>query len=70
VGFSLDVAGHAVWLPGVALLGVGVGWTAGMFGVGGGFLLTPLLTVIPFTWLMDLRSRRRAARTTVITERR
>lgn len=43
---SLDVAGHAVWLPGVAALGLGVGWVAGMFGVGGGFLLTPLLSVV------------------------
>jgi uncharacterized membrane protein YfcA len=41
---SLLVDGHAVWLPGVAILAV-VGWIAGMFGVGGGFLLTPLLTV-------------------------
>jgi uncharacterized membrane protein YfcA len=31
---------------GLALLGVVVGLVAGMFGVGGGFLLTPLLTVI------------------------
>lgn len=43
---ALVVDGHAVWLPGVALLGVVVGWVAGMFGVGGGFLLTPLLAVV------------------------
>ncbi len=42
----LVVDGHAVWLPGIAALGVVVGWVAGMFGVGGGFLLTPLLTVV------------------------
>ena len=38
-----------------------------------GFLLTPLLTGIPISWLMDLRTRRRATRTTVTpvtTERR
>jgi uncharacterized membrane protein YfcA len=44
--FTLEVAGQAVWLPGVALLGVAVGYVAGMFGVGGGFLLTPLLVVV------------------------
>lgn len=46
MAWTLDVAGQAVWLPGVAALGLGVGWVAGMFGVGGGFLLTPLLTVV------------------------
>ena len=35
--------GHAVWLPGLALAGLLVGYVAGMFGVGGGFLLTPML---------------------------
>ena len=37
-----------------------------------GFVLTPLF-IIPTTWLMDLRTRRRATRTTVTpvtTERR
>ncbi len=42
----LDVDGHAVFLPGVFALGTAVGWVAGMFGIGGGFLLTPLLTVV------------------------
>lgn len=37
------VAGHAVWLPAALLLGAGVGLIAGMFGVGGGFLLIPLM---------------------------
>jgi uncharacterized membrane protein YfcA len=37
--------GQAVSLPGVALLGVAVGFVAGMFGVGGGFLLVPLMHV-------------------------
>jgi hypothetical protein len=41
----MDVAGHAVSVPGVVLLGIVVGLAAGMFGVGGGFLLTPLLSV-------------------------
>jgi uncharacterized membrane protein YfcA len=35
--------GHAVSLPALAGLGLFVGYVAGMFGVGGGFLLTPLL---------------------------
>ena len=38
-----------------------------------GFLLTPILTGIPMTWLMDWRAQRRASRTTVspvTTERR
>jgi uncharacterized membrane protein YfcA len=43
---SLSVAGHAVPIIGLIALGVVVGFLAGMFGVGGGFLLTPLLTVV------------------------
>jgi len=35
--------GHAVSLPALALVGLFVGYVAGMFGVGGGFLLTPTL---------------------------
>jgi hypothetical protein len=35
-----------VWLPAAVLLGVGVGVIAGMFGVGGGFLLVPLMHVL------------------------
>lgn len=35
--------GHSVSLLALAILGLGVGYVAGMFGVGGGFLLTPLL---------------------------
>ena len=42
----MDVGGQDVSLLGVALLGGGVGVVAGMFGVGGGFLLTPLLSVV------------------------
>ena len=38
--------GHAVSLPALALVGLFVGWVAGMFGVGGGFLLTPLLMYV------------------------
>jgi len=44
--FSIIVDGHSVWLPAVALLGLVVGLIAGMFGVGGGFLLVPLLNVV------------------------
>jgi uncharacterized membrane protein YfcA len=35
--------GHTVSLPLLAALGLFIGYVAGMFGVGGGFLLTPLL---------------------------
>lgn len=35
--------GHPLFLPGLILLGLGVGTIAGMFGTGGGFLLTPAL---------------------------
>jgi uncharacterized membrane protein YfcA len=34
------------WLSGLITLGAGVGLIAGMFGVGGGFLLTPLLAIL------------------------
>ncbi|MEW5854131.1 MAG: sulfite exporter TauE/SafE family protein [Myxococcota bacterium] len=43
---SLVIDGQSVSVPGIAALGVTVGFVAGMFGVGGGFLLTPLLTVV------------------------
>src|SRR5207247_2044124 len=35
--------GHAVSLPALVAVGLLVGYVAGMFGVGGGFLLTPVL---------------------------
>jgi uncharacterized membrane protein YfcA len=35
--------GHAVSLPALAFVGLFIGYFAGMFGVGGGFLLTPIL---------------------------
>jgi uncharacterized protein len=38
--------GHAVSLPALALVGLFVGYVAGMFGVGGGFLLTPILLYV------------------------
>ena len=38
--------GNAIWLPAVAALGVAVGLIAGMFGVGGGFLLVPMMSVV------------------------
>lgn len=43
---TLDVAGQALPLGGLVLLGLAVGYVAGLFGVGGGFLLTPLLSVV------------------------
>jgi len=38
--------GHAVSLPALAAVGLVVGYFAGMFGVGGGFLLTPVLIYV------------------------
>jgi uncharacterized membrane protein YfcA len=38
--------GHAVSLPALAGVGLFIGYVAGMFGVGGGFLLTPLLMYV------------------------
>ena len=35
--------GHGVFLPALVLVGLFVGFVAGMFGMGGGFLLTPTL---------------------------
>jgi uncharacterized membrane protein YfcA len=42
----MDVHGVSVPILGIALLGVVVGYVAGMFGIGGGFLMTPLLVVV------------------------
>ena len=42
----MDVAGQPVSLSALLVLGGMVGLLAGMFGVGGGFLLTPLLSVV------------------------
>ena len=38
--------GHAVSLPALVLVGLFVGFIAGMFGTGGGFLLTPTLMYV------------------------
>jgi uncharacterized membrane protein YfcA len=38
--------GHAVSLPALAFVGLFIGYVAGMFGVGGGFLLTPMLMYV------------------------
>jgi uncharacterized protein len=38
--------GHPVFLPALALVGLFVGFVAGMFGMGGGFLLTPVLMYV------------------------
>ena len=40
------VDGQPIPIIGVAILGVAVGYVAGMFGIGGGFLMTPLLVVL------------------------
>jgi uncharacterized protein len=46
MGPVLWVSGQAVSGLGVAALGVVVGYFAGMFGVGGGFIMTPMLVVL------------------------
>ena len=38
--------GHAVFLPAIIVVGLFVGFVAGMFGMGGGFLLTPTLMYV------------------------
>jgi uncharacterized protein len=43
---TLTIEGQPVSLLALLALGAVVGYLAGMFGVGGGFLLTPLLTVV------------------------
>ena len=43
---DLVLDGHTVWLPAVAALGIGAGIVAGMFGVGGSFLMVPLLHIV------------------------
>jgi len=42
----LPWAGTEVWLPGIVLIGLVVGFLSGLFGVGGGFLLTPVLKIL------------------------
>ncbi len=43
---TLSLSGIDVWIPGIVLLGILIGFLIGLFGVGGGFLLTPLLKVV------------------------
>ena len=38
--------GHPVFLPELAAVGLFIGYVAGMFGVGGGFLLTPMMIYV------------------------
>lgn len=42
----MDVGGASVSVAAIVALGACVGFVAGLFGVGGGFLLTPLLAVV------------------------
>jgi len=42
---TMGLAGVNVWWPGLVLLGLFIGFLTGMFGVGGGFLLTPCLNI-------------------------
>lgn len=41
----VDVSGVMVSLPALVAVGLAIGYIAGMFGVGGGFVLTPLLAL-------------------------
>lgn len=43
---EMTVDGRSVPVLGVAAIGIGVGYVAGMFGIGGGFLMTPLLVAL------------------------
>jgi uncharacterized membrane protein YfcA len=42
---ELPAAGVTVWAPALVILGLIAGMLAGLFGVGGGFLLTPILKI-------------------------
>jgi len=42
----LPMADVTVWIPGLVILGLAVGLLSGLFGVGGGFLLTPALHIL------------------------
>ena len=42
----LSLAGMNIGWPGLIVLGLFIGFLTGMFGVGGGFLLTPLLKIV------------------------
>ncbi len=46
MGWHLALGGVSVSVAGIVVLGIVVGFVAGMFGVGGGFLLTPMLTIV------------------------
>jgi uncharacterized protein len=43
--WHIMVGGQSVSLPALTAVGLGIGFVAGMFGVGGGFILTPLLSL-------------------------
>jgi hypothetical protein len=43
--WHIVVGGQSVSLPALTLVGLAIGFVAGMFGVGGGFILTPLLSL-------------------------
>lgn len=43
---ELPLAGIEVWVPGLIALGIFIGFLTGLFGVGGGFLLTPFLRIL------------------------
>ena len=42
----LSIVGTEVWWPGLIMLGMFVGFLTGLFGVGGGFILTPCLKIL------------------------
>lgn len=46
VDLTINIADVSVWFPGLIILGMTIGFLVGLFGVGGGFLLTPCLKII------------------------
>ncbi|MBD3393308.1 MAG: TSUP family transporter [Chitinivibrionales bacterium] len=46
LNIELPLAGITVWAPGIVALGLAVGFLTGMFGVGGGFIITPFLKIV------------------------